>query len=468
MARRRANNGEWSGGNRDAALDGLFQSLRSEASRALGRSDISIGLESEALLVGLPLPALCLRYLFQSTVFPLSRIIQITGQEGSCKSAFQFEMMRWHHVYGGGSVFIENELKDSPELRWSILQWNPVWLQRHEILQTHFLEEWQDALTKFTTIAKQQQDAEDGPGRTIPIMISVDSLTATAPRELAEKIEQEGHASRSFALAANLISGYMRTMPSRIENYPFTICGTNHLKPSTDFMGRPTSTVPGGKSIKFMETYEIEMERIADINKLEYGGIRVRLLAKKNSLGPSRKQIAADMLWWNSYVGDTVRQQTAWDWDTASVDLLLSFAESTEKDKSGKKTLYNHLRDIVRIDVTQRGQRLATCPTLGFNEPVEYRRIGAALERRPDLLEQIYGLLGIQRRLAFQPGLDYRDMLAADRDAVAAETASLYTNVANMPEADVDALDPARTAVPPVGEPTGIDDLEFDEGDEEM
>ena len=269
MATRRRANNEWTGGNRDAALDGLFQSLRNEASRSLGRSDISIGLESEALLVGLPLPALCLRYLFQSTVFPLSRIIQITGQEGSCKSAFQFELMRWHHVYGGGSVFIENELKDSPELRWSMLQWNPVWLARHEFIQTYYLEEWQDALTKFVDVAKQQQDAEHGPGRTIPIMFSVDSLTATAPRELAKKIEEEGHATRSFALAANLISGYMRTMPGRIERYPFTVCGTNHLKPSTDFMGRPTSTVPGGKSIKFMETYEIEMERIAAINKLE-------------------------------------------------------------------------------------------------------------------------------------------------------------------------------------------------------
>ena len=192
----------------------------------------------------------------------------------------------------------------------------------------------------------------------------------------------------------------------------------------------------------------------------------MRLLAKKNSLGPSRKQIAADMLWWNSYIGDTVRQQTAWDWDTASVDLLLSFAESTEKDKSGKKTLYNHLRDIVRIDVTQRGQRLATCPTLGFNEPVEYRRIGAALERRPDLLEQIYGLLGIQRRLSFQPGLDYRDMLAAEQAAGAAEAATLYTDVQSMPEADVDALDPAHAAVPPMGEPSTLDDFELDDDEE--
>jgi len=409
-----------------------------------------------------------LRYLFQSTVFPLSRIIQVTGEEGYCKSAFQFEMMRWHHVYGGGSVFIENELKDSPELRYSLLQWNPTWLARHELIQTHFLEEWQDALTKFTAIAKQQQDMDGGPGRTIPIMFSVDSLMATAPRESAEKIEKEGFATRSFALAANLISSYMRTMPSRIENYPFTICGTNHLKPSTDFMGRPTSTVPGGKSIKFMETFEIEMARAPspDINRLEYGGIRVRLLAKKNSLGPSRKQIAADMLWWRNYVGDTVRQHTAWDWDTASVDLLLSFAESTEKDKAGKKTLYNHLRDVVRIDVTNRGSRMATAPSLGFTEPVEFRRIGAALERRPDLLEQLYGLLGIQRRLAFQPGLDYRDLLAADLEAgeVAAET--FYGEVEEMPHADATSLDPAGTVVAPHGG-TALPELSELDDDEE-
>jgi RecA/RadA recombinase len=382
--------------------------------------------------------------LFQSTVFPLSRIIQITGEEGSCKSSFQFEMMRWHHVYGGGSVFIENELKDSPELRHSILQWNEQWLRRHELIQTFSLEEWMDALTSFTSIARAQQDHADGPGHTIPIMFSVDSIMATAPQEQIEKIEKEGHASRNFALAANLIASYMRTMPNRIKTYPFTIAGTNHLKPSTDFMGRPTHTIPGGKSVKFMESYEIEMHRApsGDIDKLDYGGIRVRFVARKNSLGPSRKQIVAEMLWWYEEVNGMIRQRTAWDWDTATVNLLLSF----EKAK-GKKTLFNHLRDICHI--IPKNKQVAKCRTLGINEDVEYRVIGAELERRPDLLQQIYSVLGIQQRRAFQPGLDYRDLLVQEQQAGEQAAASLYDHADDLPEVDPDALDPTGATIMP-------------------
>jgi RecA/RadA recombinase len=385
--------------------------------------------------------------LFQSTVFPLSRIMQITGEEGSCKLSFQFEMMRWHHVYGGGSVFIENENKDSPEMRYSILQWNEQWLRRHELIQTYALEEWMDALTTFTTVARAQQDHADGPGHTIPIMFSVDSIMATAPQEQIDKIEKEGHASRNFALAANLIASYMRTMPQRIKSYPFTICGTNHLKPSTDFMGRPTSTVPGGKSVKFMETYEIEMHRApsGDIDKLDYGGIRVRFVGRKNSLGPSRKQIVAELLWWYEEMADgMVRQRTAWDWDTATVDLLLSFETA-----KGKKTLFNHLRDICRIVPKSKRERKASCPTLGIDEPVEYRQIGAALERRPDLLSQIYGVLGIQQRRAFQPGLDYRDLLQQEAEAGEEASASLYEHPEDLPSPDADTLDPTGAALPP-------------------
>jgi RecA/RadA recombinase len=456
-ARNRRTPDAWGAENREQSLDSMFETMRQEAARELGRDDISIGTEAEALLVGLPLPALCLRYLFQSTVYPLSRIIQITGEEGSCKSAFQFEMMRWHHVYGGGSVFIENEHKDSPELRQSLLQWNQQWLRRHETVQTFCLEEWMNVLTVSTNVARHQQDMPGGPGHTIPIMFSVDSLMATAPRESIDKIEREGHATRGFALAANLISSYMRTMPARIQNFPFTICGTNHLKPSTDFMGRPTHTIPGGKSVKFMETFEIEMHRApsGDIDKLDYGGIRCRLVARKNSLGPSRKQIVAELLWWHEDIDGITRQRTAWDWDTASVNLLLSFETA-----KGKQTLYNRLKEICPITV--KNKQMAKCPTLGINDHVEYRVIGAALERRPDLLAQIYGVLGIQQRRAFQPGMDYRDLLSQERADGEEATAGLYENIENIPLVDPDLLDPSGTAIPPSEQGmTG----EFDEED---
>lgn len=432
----------WSGSQREDSLDNMFAAMRDEAVRRLGRDDVSLGTEDDERCVGLPLPALALRYLFQSNVFPLSRITQITGEEGSCKSAFLFEMMRWHHVYGGGSAFIENEDKDSPELRKSILQWNPRWLARHEHKPTYWLEDWQDALTGFIEIATAMQDSPTGPGRTVPTIFGVDSLMATAPKELLDKIIKEGHASRNFALAANLIAAYMRTMPAQIKDYPFSVVGTNHLKPSTDFMGRPTNSIPGGKAVKFMETYEIEMHRGAspDIDLLEYGGLRLRIIARKNSLGPSRKQIFADLLWWYEEVDGVYRQRTAWDWDTASIELLMSFEKI-----SGKKTIFKQLQDICKIVPADRRGRMAACPTLGFNEPVEYRRIGAALERRRDLLDQLYRILGIAVRPCFRPGEDYRDML---EHATPENEAMLYEQVENMPVPDVEAIDPLGVAAP--------------------
>jgi hypothetical protein len=74
----------WDIGRADSLMDAMFN----EAKKLFGDDRFYTGSESEQLVVGLPLPALCLRYLFQSTVFPLSRMTMITGQQGSCKSAF--------------------------------------------------------------------------------------------------------------------------------------------------------------------------------------------------------------------------------------------------------------------------------------------------------------------------------------------------------------------------------------------
>lgn len=444
MTRRaRSAGAAWTGDARDPSLNGMFSSIQREAQHKLG-GEVSIGTEAEANLVGLPLPALCLRYLFQSTVFPLSRITQITGEEGSAKSAFAYEIMRWHMIYGGGAVLAENENKDSPELRQSLLQWRQDWFSRMITKPTYSLEEWQDVFTTFVDLAAKAQDAEGGAGRTVPICFVVDSLMATAPQSEIDAIKKDGHASRGFALAANLIARYMRTMPERIKFYPFTVVGTNHLKPGTDARGLPTSTTPGGKSVKFMETFEVEMKKALghDIDRLEYGGLRVKFVAKKNSLGPSRKSITAELLWWyeNDEAGNW-RQRTSWDWDTASVDLILAF-ESAQ----GKKTIYNYLRDITGITVSSKSQRKAYSSVLGYskNDPQDYRVIGGALENRPDLLSEVYKVLGIATRRGFQPGMDYRDMQQEALAEVRSRTESLYTDASALPvvgevDGDVDS-----------------------------
>lgn len=426
---------QWIGDQRDDSLNSMFSSMQGQAQLDLGQK-ISIGSEAESMLVGLPLPALCLRYLFQSTTFPLSRITQITGEEGSAKSAFLYEMFRWHMVYGGGAILAENENKDSPELRNSILQWHTPYLSRLIITSTHSLEGWQDVFTKFVEMARRNQDDKAGPGRTVPIIFAVDSLMSTAPNAEIEAVNRDGHASRGYALAANLIARYMRTMPDRIREYPFSVVGTNHLKPGTDARGLPTSTVPGGKAVKFMESFEIEMRKAAqcDIDRLEYGGLRLKLIAKKNSLGPSRKSITAEMLWWYADDGDgTFRQQTAWDWDAATVELLMSF-----ENVKGKKTIYKRLMDICDIQVSK-STRMAWSRTLGISkdDAQPYRVVGTALEQRPDLLSQMYQVLGITPRRPFQPGVDYRDLLETAKEEANTTAADLYQDVENLPELDI-------------------------------
>lgn len=421
MARRSKAEDVWNSPARDQAVDGVFGAMAQSAQNQLGRK-VSVGAEAANDHVGLPLPALALRYLIKSTVWPLSRITQITGEEGSCKTAFAAEVSRWHAVYGGGGVLAENENKDATDLRCAIWHWKQEWLNRCQMIKTYSVEDWQDVFTTFTRIARESQDEVKGPGRTIPIAFTVDSIMGTALRAQIESIEKEGHADPGFAKAAKSITEYMRTMPHRIQDYPFSVIGTNHLKPGIAAGGIPTSTVPGGKSVKFHETFEIEMSKAwgADINRLDYGGLRCKFVCRKNSIGPSRMAIVAEFLWWYEDDGNGgMRQQASWDWDTASIEMLLSFATIP-----GKKTIYDRLQEVCDVRIANKSNRTAWSRTLAIPEsdPQPYRVLGAALERRPDVLWPIYRTLGIMPRRPFQPGLDYRTIKdIALQDAQAAE-----------------------------------------------
>ena len=186
-----------------------------------------------------------------------------------------------------------------------------------------------------------------------------------------------------------------------------------------------------GKAVKFMETFEIEMKKAlgADIDTLDFGGLRIKFVARKNSLGPSRKSITAELLWWYADDGQgNFRQRTAWDWDTSTVELLLSF-----ENAKGKKTIYNRLKEITGI--TGAPGRTAYSTILGIpkSDPQLYRIVGGALEQRADLLGQVYQVLGITQRRPFVPGMDYREMLTTAIGEARARTDELYQDVQGLP-----------------------------------
>ncbi len=434
---------EWAGDARERNIDAMFDSMRYAAKNSLGRDDITVGTEAERMLVGLPLPALCLRYVFQSNIFPLSRVLQLAGPQGSCKSAFLYELFRWHCTYGGGACLAECENKDAAMMRNGVLQRNSLWLSRMTVGPANAMEEWQRFLTTNLQLFRGAMDAPGGPGRTIPICFGIDSLTAVDTQGNIDKTAEAGHASLGFAQLANLIARYMRqAVVPNLRGYPFTIVGTNHLKHKIDAASRPgmppATTAPGGDAVPFMATFLIETNRIADINTSDYEGVRIKIKMAKNNLGAPRKAIEADFLWWQRMLEDgNWQQEFAWDWDAASIDLLLRF-----KTIKGRTTLYNNLMSIVDLH-TESGKRVwSKALGIASKEPVPYRTAGWMLEQRPDLLEQLYPLLGINRYSYFQPGLDYRHMLEQAKQQGVTESATLYSKPEDLMQLSASQLDP--------------------------
>jgi RecA/RadA recombinase len=444
----------WVGPEREHAVDQMFAAAVQAVRDATELDGLYLGSEMDAVHVGLPLPALCLRYFFQSTVFPLGRVIQLAGPFGSCKTAFLDELMRWHMVYGGGGAIAECEGKDASLMRHGILDYNPVWLRRIEYGEANKLEDWQQFLTASLIQFQTVMDMPGGPGRTIPILFGVDSLTAVDTATEIAKVAEAGHSSLGYATQANLITRFMRQgVVGRLRGYPFTICGTNHLKIKMEAPrpGMPPGTkTPGGEAVNFMATFLVEMHRVKDISTAHYEGIRVSFKLEKNGIGPGRKKFEAQLLWWwePDETGET-RQRFAWDWHTATIELLLSFSEP----KSTKKTLGQALKDITGIVKDSASQSHSR--VLGITEPTENRIVGQALEARPDLLAQLYPLLGINRYSVFEPGMDYLAMLDRARHTVA-EAAPIY-DTATLPELDAEQSG-ASPEFTPEDEETPADD----------
>ncbi len=392
------------------SLDACLSSIIEDAKARFGDDKIYTGKESEARLVGIYMPALCLRYLYQSNIMPLSRVEQITGTQESCKTAYLVERYRWIRCNGGKSYHIENESKDSDVLRMSIMNYD---YDAIELFISESLEEWQQYMTyllKDDTVksALTGTKSSPGPGKTYPLGFGVDSLTAKASREVQAKMEEAGYADRVHPVDAMKLSSYLKYMPQKLVGWPFWFGATNHLKPSKGPTGAIDYHSPGGFSIKFQETFETRLQRIADIESGD-NGVMLKFVTQKNSLGPGRKTINAAFRWY--FDEATGRQRSYWDWHSATIDLL---------DKQLKTGfLRSACANIVDLRTKSAGGKRVWSKALDIpeSEPVPYSVAGAMLEKRTDLIAALHKVLGIREYSVFKPGVDYGQQL---KDAVVA------------------------------------------------
>ena len=416
---------DWSGAERGKKRDEYFLGLADSAKTKFGHRSVWAGTEMEALVVGIPLPGLAMEHLIQQDVLPLSIVIQNKGRQLTCKSAFLFEMYRWVARYTGMAVHMNTEDKFSPDLCSSTVGWGanecPVVFNKCESC-----EDWERKLTFW--VNKQKHDlvgtAENpGPGRTIPVMFGVDSVMGKATEEKIEKINTEGASGRDYPTESLSIAGYMRARSGELDNWPFILVLVNHLK---DDIGESGATrTPGGTFIGHQISFDFEMSIWKDkIETTDFDGRGVRIKCTKNALGVTGRSILTRMLWYDECIGyrpwdpaiqaysriivptkqvvekreplPVYRQKTEWDWDWATINLLLNLPPKYQ-ERLKEVGFDSPLKaEKVKGDV----DAAVCCRAVGMkkDEMKPFAEVGRMIREDPVLMDRLRTALSIKRR----------------------------------------------------------------------
>jgi hypothetical protein len=420
---------EWKGDSRGRAMDSFMRGQADLGRRQFGHKAVAVGGDTKNLVVGIPCPSLAFEYLIAQNCFPLGLILQVVAKYGVGKSGLVAEFGRWFDLVGGGMVLMENESKFNPFWYESIMGKEAY--GRMNMYRCDSVEDWQDKLT-FSLNAMQMgmtgTREAPGPGRTFPVLFGVDSIMGKQSKETQEKIfgasdvkkkrkvMGEGHATRGFPLEAQIITRYLRSVPGRLDGWPFGIVLVNHLRMGKDDDGNPIRNKSGGEQVNFQESFEIELTKVGGHKKkiqcADFEGLPLKLSCEKNSFGPTLRSIQTRVLWWDETDEDTGEwyQKTAWDWDWSTVHLLNACLSGDNANPRIKKSLKEndfHLEVTKASDI----ENSAWSRSLGMarSDACSWAEVGAMIREDPDLVAMLRKSLRIFDR-PFMAG-DYLEQL---------------------------------------------------------
>ena len=387
----------WGPDKRSGQIDSYIGNLQADAGRKFGSDKVMAGNDTSNLLIGIPCPSLAFEYLLAQDVFPLGIVMHLAGPPATNKSALSFEIMRWFIEAGGVCNLFEVESKLSPDWMPSIIGYETV--KRVIIDFCDSTEAWQQHLLFWLNSHKQKMagTAEaPGPGRTIPVLMVVDSIMGKLALETQEKVNEKGHGGRSHPVEALEITQWIKTVPHQFNTWPFTVLLLNHLKTGSDDQGREVKRTGGGAGTNFQESFEIWTGvRRSSIHCAEWDGKIISLTCTKNSFGPTGRSIDIRVLWWDEEDPEhpeMSQQKTIFDWHWATVKLLV--------DLKGRESA--ELKKVFHIKAPQRSdvENTAWSATLGMKaeDAVSWSEMGRMISENAEVCDSIRKALGIKRR----------------------------------------------------------------------
>jgi RecA/RadA recombinase len=390
----------WHGANHGRELDHFLRGQIAQARKQFGHRAVMVGSELDNLVIVIPCPSLAFEYLIVQDGFPLGLVIHLNGPPGAGKTSLTFEFIRWFRAAGGTGMYTDNETKMSPDLADSIIGWD-TWEAGFGTFRSESVEEWQDMLSaSVQNVQKSLQGTKEapGPGRTIPFLWAIDTIMSKSAYENQEKVwKDDGHAGRAFPVEAQAITKYMRTIPQKLDGWPFALLLNNQLKLGKDDRGHEVGTTAGGQGVNFQESWNLEIRKTKrKIQCADWEGEQFRIKCTKNSFGATWREIECRKLWWEEQDPNTGawRQVTRFDWDWATIKML-----STLKGRAAAKlkAAEFHLATPRTSDV----ENCAWSRNLGMKkaeDALPWSEVGAMIRKDTELMELLRDALSIKRR----------------------------------------------------------------------
>lgn len=359
-------------------------------------------------LRGVALKNLPLEWAFASNVLPMERLVMLSGKWASCKSALGFEFLRLVCEAGGGGQLVDTENKVSPSLFASLIR---EFADRIQLTSVGTLDKSQAVMTAMVQTylkgdkvdeAEEKVDdeakdlrpkAKKAAAKKVkvdnewPLAVMMDSINPRTDAT-ADKIAEEGSASKAYADGANLNTTYLANMMGVLMGRNIVMLAVGHAKKAMQQSGaggaKPnveTYTVPGGDAWSFHATYHFRLSAYSGKGNKSINSKIVTIKNVKNSLGDENRRCKVVFYWVKS--DEDASQQMSWfDWDAATVDML------TDKEAMP----VNRLAAI--LNVVKHDDGTCSCKELKLKN-VEPQAFTAALYADAEKLAALRKALGI-------------------------------------------------------------------------
>lgn len=197
--------------------------------------------------------------------FPVGRIVEIFGSEGSGKTSIALNAVADVQRKGGNALFIDAEQALDPTYA-KVLGVDTDKLGLTQILVAEqVMATLQDMITSGTTQ-----------------LIVIDSVASLVPQ--AEFDEPE---KATMALLARILSKWLPILAKLANDHKCTLIFLNQTRDAVGVMyGNPTTT-PGGKALKFFASQRISVNRVGQYKEAsQVLGTEVRFRMVKNKIAP--------------------------------------------------------------------------------------------------------------------------------------------------------------------------------------